>query len=60
MDRTFILQFRERTDDSKNWIDGRIEHIVSGRAVLFQDKDERNVNTESSEYKEERSKPIDS
>ena len=39
-DRTFVIQFRERTDGSHDWMDGRIEHISSGRALLFHDQED--------------------
>ena len=39
-DRTFVLQFREPTDTASAWLDGRVEHIASGRALLFQGMDD--------------------
>ena len=34
-DRAFVLQFRRHADVKKGCMDGRIEHITSGRAELF-------------------------
>jgi hypothetical protein len=36
----FVVQFREGTDLSHNRVDGRVEHIVSGRAAQFTSLDE--------------------
>ncbi len=33
--RAFVLQFRQQADVNSGRVDGRIEHITSGRAGLF-------------------------
>ncbi len=33
--RAFVLQFRQQADVNEGCVDGRIEHITSGRAGLF-------------------------
>ncbi len=33
--RAFVLQFRQQADVKGGCVDGRIEHITSGRAGLF-------------------------
>ncbi len=38
--RTFVLQFREQIDDTQDWLDGRIEHLASGRAVMFSSQED--------------------
>ncbi len=38
--RAFVLQFRRHADVKKGCVDGRIEHITSGRAELFHTLDE--------------------
>jgi hypothetical protein len=33
--RAFVVQFRERTGDAQDRFEGRVEHIISGRAARF-------------------------
>ena len=38
--RAFVLQFRQQADVNRGCVEGRIEHITSGRAMLFHSLEE--------------------
>lgn len=38
--RAFVVQFRAETETAQEWFAGRVEHMVSGRAVRFSSPEE--------------------